>query len=273
MSIQFMKGLSNDDIKAIFNQQGDKLIEQHRNKIDETNLLNGNISQKEYDYLRNRLDSIVVRDSLDNIEIMSVSTHKAIFPFQPSELIAATQFYNKMRLSVPVVEFNKSNGIVVTNFDLSTTVPTVIEATVSEELMSDEDVNLFTQVLNSQRNIAIENKIIEALESTQITATSFVEGVELLSREHVQNLSMVVPYSDYVDNPKQYDNNKVPVYLASGISNIFIGDMKAIVSNAYIDSVKYDKTDVKNGLYSIVERIYNLNAVLLSKTNAIVKIV
>lgn len=273
MSIQFMKSLSNEDIKALFNynMKNDEFIQQNRNRIDRDKLMAGDITPEEYNYLRSKLDSIVVRDSFESNEIMSVATHKVIFPYEPSQLVAATQHFNKMRLSVPVIQYDESNGIVVTNHDLTTVTPEVIEVNVSEELMSDEDVKIFNQVLNSQRNIRIENKIIEAMESTQITASSFVEGVELLSVEHKRNLSMVVPYSDYVDNPKQYDNNQFKIYLAD-TSNIFIGDLSAIVSNAYIDGVKYYK-EPKTGVCSIIERIYNLNSVLCDRTNAIVKIV
>ena len=141
-----------------------------------------------------------------------------------------------------------------------------------EELMTDDNIALFSEILNSEMNMKVEDKIIQALNTTQCTANSFVAAVEQLDKKHLRNLTAIVPYSDFIDSPQQYNyNGKVNVILAP-VSNIFIGNMKAIVSNAFVDSVKYSK-DIRNGVYTIIQRVYSLNAVLTDKNSAIVKII
>lgn len=267
-----VKNLGNDDIKALFNAGNDEFIENRRNKLEFDRIVNGNVTAEEYRYLVNRFDNIVVKDAFEHGDMISTHTHKAIFPYAPSELVAATQHFDKMNLSVPVLGYNSSNGIVASNFDFSVNTPEVVQAEVSEELMSDDNIPLFADILNSEMNIKIEDKIIETLNTTQCTANNFVDAIEQLDKKHLRNLTAIVPYSDFIDDPAQYNyNGKINVILAP-VSNIFIGNMKAVVSNAYIDSVKYDK-DVKTGIYTIIQRVYSLNSVLTNKTDAIAKIV
>ena len=267
-----VKKLGNDDIKALFNAGNDDFINQRRDKLEFDRIVNGNVTAEEYKYLVNRFDNIVIKDAFEHGNMISTDTHKAIFPFAPSELVQATQHFDKMNLSVPVLEFNESNGIVVNKFDFSVNTPEKVEASVSEELMQDDNIPLFSDILNSEMNMKIEDKIIEALNSTQCTANSFVAAVEQLDKKHLRNLTAIVPYSDFIDSPQQYNyNGKINVILAP-VSNIFVGNMKAIVSNAFVDSVKYDK-NIKNGVYTIIERIYSLNAVLTDKNSAIAKII
>lgn len=272
MSLTFMRNLSNDDIKAIFNTGNDDFIQQRRNKIDENRILKGDVTPEEYEYLRNRLDAIVVKDAFEFSEMITPATHKTIFPYEPSELVSLTNHFNKLRLTVPVIEYNETNGIVATKFDLSTAQPETIEATVAEELFLDDNVDMFKRIINSQMNMKIEDKIIEALESTQCTANNFVDGIAQLDRKYRRNIVAIVPLGDFIDNPRQYDYlGKIKVFPCD-VSNVFFGDLNAIVSNAYVDGVKYQK-DVVNGMYTIVQKVYNLNAVLTDKTAAIVKIV
>ena len=266
-----VKKLGNDDIKALFNAGNDDFINQRRDKLEFDRIVNGNVTAEEYKYLVNRFDNIVIKDAFEHGSLIKTDTHKAIFPYAPSELVQATQHFSKLNLSVPVLDYNH-NGIVVNKFDFSVNTPEKIEANVSEELMGEDNIPLFSDLLNSEMNIKIEDKIIEALNTTQCTANSFVAAVEQLNKKHLRNLTAIVPYSDFIDSPQQYNyNGKINVILAP-VSNIFIGNMKAIVSNAFVDSVKYDK-NIKNGVYTIIERIYSLNAVLTDKDSAIAKIV
>lgn len=272
MSLTFMRNLSNNDIKAIFNTGNDDFIQQNRDRMDRNRILKGDVTPEEYNYLRNRLDAIVIKDAFESAEMISVATHKTIFPYEPSELVAATQNFSKMNLTVPVISFNSSNGIVVNKVDLATATPVTVEATVSEELMLDDNVDIFKRVINSEMNMKIEDKIIEALESTQCTANNFVDGIAQLDRKYARNLTVVVPFGDFIDDPQQYNYNGKLNVIPANVSNVFIGDLKAIVSNAFVDGVKYDK-NVVDGMYTIVQKVYNLNAVLTDKTAAIVKIV
>lgn len=267
-----VRNLSNEDIKALFNAENDEFIENRRNKLEFDRIVNGNVTAEEYRYLSNRLDNIVVRDAFEHGSLIKTDTHKAIFPYAPSELVQATQHFSKLNLSIPVLEYNESNGIVATKFDFAVNNPEKVEASVSEELMQDDNIPLFSDLLNSEMNVRIEDKIIQALNTTQCTANSFVAAVEQLDKKHLRNLTAIVPYSDFIDDPTQYNyNGKINVILAP-VSNIFIGNMKAIVSNAFVDSVKYDK-NVKDGVYTIIQRVYSLNAVLTDKNSAIAKII
>lgn len=272
MSLTFMRNLSNDDIKAIFNTAGDDFIQQNRDRMDRDRLLKGDVTPQEYAYLRDRLDAIVIKDAFESAEMISVATHKTIFPYEPSELVAATQHFSKMNLTVPVISFNEHNGIVVNKVDLATATPITVEATVSEELMIDDNVDIFKRVINSEMNMKIEDKIIEALETTQVTANNIPAGIDQLDRKYTRNLTVVVPIEAYIASPQQYNYNGKFNVIPANVNNTFIGDLNAIVSNAFVDGVKYQK-DVKDGMYTIVQKAYNLNAVLTDKTAAIVKII
>lgn len=265
-----IKELTTEDIKALFNTEDD-FIAKRKNDLEFNRILNGDVTPEEYKYLANRLDNIVVRDAFEHGSLIKTDTHKTIFPYAPSELVQATQHFNKLNLSVPVLDYNH-NGIVASNFDFSVNTPEIVQAEVSEELMGDDNIPLFSELLNSQMNIVIENKIIEALNTTQCTANSFVAAVEQLDKKHLRNLTAIVPYSDFIDSPQQYNYNGKINVIPCDCSNVFIGDLKAIVSNAYIDSVKYSK-DVKTGIYTIIERIYSLNAALTDKNAAVAKII
>ena len=266
-----VRNLNVEDIKALFNAGNDDFINQRRDKLEFNRILNGDVTAEEYKYLVNRFDNIVIKDAFEHGDMISTDTHKAIFSYKPSELVQVTQHFSKLNLSVPVLDYNSSNGIVVNKFDFSVNTPEKVEASVSEELMQDDNIALFSDILNSEMNMKVEDKIIQALNSTTCTANNFVNGIEQLDKKHLRNLSVIVPYSDFIDSPQLYNyNNKVNVILAP-VSNIFIGNMKAIVSNAFVDSVKYDK-NIKNGVYTIIERIYSLNAVLTNKDEAIAKI-
>lgn len=267
-----VKNLGNDDIKALFNAGNDDFINQRRNKLEFDRIVNGNVTAEEYKYLVNRFDNIVIKDAFEHGNMIATHTHKAIFPYAPSELVAATQHFDKMNLSVPVLDYNESNGIVVNKFDFSVNTPEKVEASVSEELMQEDNIALFNDILNSEMNMKVEDKIIQALNTTQCAANNFVYAVEQLNKKHLRNLTAIIPYSDFIDNPTQYNYNGKINVIPADVSNIFIGDLKAIVSNAYIDSVKYDK-DIKNGIYTIIQRVYSLNAVLTDKYEAIAKIV
>lgn len=267
-----VKNLKNDDIKALFNAGNDDFINQRRDKLEFDRIVNGNVTAEEYKYLVNRFDNIVIKDAFEHGNMISTDTHKAIFKYDPSELVAATMHFDKMNLSVPVLDYNSSNGIVVNSFNFEVNTPEKVEASVSEGLMGDDNIPLFTDILNSELNIKIEDKIIEALNTTQCTANSFVVAVQQLNKKYVRNLTVIVPYGDFIDNPQQYNYNGKINVIPADVSNVFIGDLKAIVSNAFVDSVKYDK-DVKTGIYTIIQRVYSLNAVLTNKTEAIAKIV
>lgn len=266
-----IKNLTTEDIKALFNTEDD-FIAKRKNDLEFNRILNGEVTPEEYRYLSRRLDNIVIRDAFEHGSLIKTDTHKAIFPYTPSELVAATQHFDKMNLSVPVLEYNSSNGIVVNSFNFEVNNPEKVEGSVSEELMQDDNIALFNDILNSEMNMKVEDKIIEALNTTQCTANNFVNAVQQLDRKYARNLTVVVPYGDFIDNPQQYNYNGKINVIPADVSNVFIGDLKAIVSNAYIDSVKYDK-DVKTGIYTIIERIYSLNAVLTNKDEAIAKIV
>lgn len=266
-----IKNLTTEDIKALFNTEDD-FIAKRKNDLEFNRILNGDVTPEEYKYLSRRLDNIVIKDAFEHGDMIATHTHKAIFPYTPSELVAATQHFNKLNLSIPVLGYNSSNGIIVNSFNFEINTPEKVEASVSEELIGDDNIPLFSDILNSELNIKIEDKIIEALNSTQCTANSFVAAVEQLDKKHLRNLTAIVPYSDFIDDPAQYNyNGKVNVILAP-VSNVFIGDLKTVVSNAFVDSVKYEK-DVRNGIYTIIQRVYSLNAVLTNKTEAIAKIV
>ena len=267
-----VRKLGNDDIKALFNAGNDDFINQRRDKLEFDRIVNGNVTAEEYKYLVNRFDNIVIKDAFEHGNMISTDTHKAIFKYDPSELVAATQHFDKMNLSVPVLGYNSSNGIVVNKFDFSVNTPEKVEASVSEELMGDDNIPLFADILNSELNIKIEDKIIQALNSTQCQANNFVDAVQQLNRKYARNLTVIVPYGDFIDAPQQYNYNGKINVIPADVSNVFIGDLKAIVSNAFVDSVKYDK-NIKNGVYSIIQRVYSLNAVLTNKTEAIAKIV
>ena len=204
--------------------------------------------------------------------MIATDTHKAIFKYDPSELVAATMHFDKMNLSVPILEYSDTNGIVATKFDFTVNNPEIVQANVSEELMGEDNIPLFADVLNSEMNIKIEDKIIQALNTTQCQANNFVDAVQQLNRKYARNLTVIVPYGDFIDAPQQYNYNGKINVIPADVSNVFIGDLKAIVSNAFVDSVKYDK-DVKTGIYTIIQRVYSLNAVLTNKTEAIAKIV
>lgn len=267
-----VKNLGNDDIKALFNAGNDDFINQRRDKLEFDRIVNGNVTAEEYKYLVNRFDNIVIRDAFEHGNMISTDTHKAIFPYAPSELVTATMHFDKMNLSVPVLDYNSSNGIVVNKFDFSVNTPEKVEASVSEELMGDDNIPLFNDILNSEMNMKVEDKIIQALNTTQCQANNFVDAVQQLNKKYARNLTVIVPYGDFIDAPQQYNYNGKINVIPADVSNVFIGDLKAIVSNAFVDSVKYDK-DVKTGIYTIIQRVYSLNAVLTNKTEAIAKIV
>lgn len=266
-----VKNLTTEDIKALFNVEDD-FIAKRKNDLEFNRILNGDVTQEEYRYLSRRLDNIVIRDAFEHGSLIKTDTHKAIFPFAPSELVQATQHFDKLNLSVPVLDYNSSNGIVVNKFDFSVNNPEKVEASVSEELMQEDNIPLFNDILNSEMNMKIEDKIIQALNTTQCQANNFVDAVQQLNKKYARNLTVVVPYGDFIDAPQQYNYNGKINVIPADVSNVFIGDLKAVVSNAYIDSVKYDK-NVKTGIYTIIERIYSLNAVLTDKNAAIAKIV
>ena len=265
-----IKNLTTEDIKALFNTEDD-FIAKRKNDLEFNRILNGEVTPEEYRYLSNRLDNIVIRDAFEHGSLIKTDTHKAIFPYAQSELVQATQHFDKLNLSVPVLDYNH-NGIVVNKFDFSVNTPEKVEASVSEELMQDDNIALFNDILNSEMNMKVEDKIIQALNTTQCQANNFVDAVQQLNKKYARNLTVVVPYGDFIDAPQQYNYNGKINVIPADVSNVFIGDLKAIVSNAYIDSVKYDK-NVKTGIYTIIERIYSLNAVLTNKTEAIAKIV
>lgn len=267
-----VKNLKNDDIKALFNAGNDDFINQRRDKLEFDRIVNGNVTAEEYKYLVNRFDNIVIKDAFEHGNMISTDTHKAIFPYAPSELVAATMHFDKLNLSVPVLDYNSSNGIVVNKFDFSVNTPEKVEASVSEELMQDDNIALFNDILNSEMNIKVEDKIIQALNTTQCQANSFVNAVQQLNKKHARNLTVIVPYGDFIDAPQQYNYNEKINVIPADVSNVFIGDLKAVVSNAFVDSVKYDK-DVKTGIYTIIQRVYSLNAVLTDKNAAVAKIV
>ena len=265
-----IKNLTTEDIKALFNTEDD-FIAKRKNDLEFNRILNGEVTPEEYRYLSNRLDNIVIRDAFEHGNMISTDTHKAIFPYAPSELVAATMHFDKLNLSVPILDYNH-NGIVASKFDFAVNTPEKVEVSVSEELMQDDNIPLFTDILNSEMNMKIENKIIQVLNTTQCTANSFVGAVQQLNKKYARNLTVVVPYGDFIDAPQQYNYNGKINVIPADVSNVFIGDLKAIISNAYIDSVKYDK-NVKTGIYTIIQRVYSLNAVLTNKTEAIAKIV
>lgn len=266
-----IKNLTTEDIKALFNTGNDEFINKRRDDGEFKRILNGNVTPEEYRYLSRRLDNIVILDAFEHGSLIKTDTHKAIFPYSPSELVAATQHFNKLNLSVPVLDYNH-NGIVVNKFDFSVNTPEKVEASVSEELMQDDNIALFNDILNSEMNMKVEDKIIQALNTTQCTANSFVNAVQQLNKKYARNLTVVVPYGDFIDNPTQYNYNGKINVIPADVSNVFIGDLKAIVSNAFVDSVKYSK-DIRNGVYTIIQRVYSLNAVLTDKNSAIAKII
>ena len=98
-----VKKLGNDDIKALFNAGNDDFINQRRDKLEFDRIVNGNVTAEEYKYLVNRFDNIVIKDAFEHGNMISTDTHKAIFPYAPSELVQATQHFDKLNLSIDII--------------------------------------------------------------------------------------------------------------------------------------------------------------------------
>ena len=139
--------------------------------------------------------------------------------------IQKVDFIDKV-LIVDLKHRRKAIEEVVNKFDFSVNTPEKVEASVSEELMQDDNIALFNDILNSEMNMKVEDNIIQALNTTQCTANNFVAAIEQLGKKHLRNLTAIVPYSDFIDDPQQYNYNGKINVIPADVPNVFIGDLK-----------------------------------------------
>lgn len=269
--LEMLKNSTNEEILSLYNKSDNYFVNKIssiREKKNISDIAKGNISDVENEYIKNRAETIIVMNSLNNNDLISSDMIKTIFEYKPSELVNATTNTNSLNLDVPVVESSADGINVVGKFDFSTTSSEKAIAEVSETLLKDS-LDILKQAMNIESNIKIEDKIIAALNSATLQATTVSEAVNKLSRKHLQNLSIVINPGVYLSNATIWNQSKIPVYFAP-VENIFIGNLKAIVSNAVISKLKLDK-DVKTGMCVLVTDLYSLGASLIDKA-AIVKI-
>lgn len=268
----FIKNMSDNDILALFSAGDNCYVKNMVEKAETERICKGNVTDSEKMELISRYRNIIVKRAFNNQEIISTKMARSYFAYAPSPLVQSCTVSNALSLEVPVIKYD--GGLKVTNtFAFDTTSSVKVMAEVSESLAVDQDlIAIFTELLNSEVNLKVREVIENTLEANvTLSANTIVEAVSKIDARHIDNLSIVMSPSNFLDSsflPKI--DTKIPVYFAN-VDSIYVGNLKIVHVNFVQDQFKFDK-DIKKGILTLVNDLYSLGAVV-TDTGAIVKIV
>lgn len=209
-------------------------------------------------------------DAITGNDLDRKQLKKLLFQYQPTSLLDKCTITHFHSGSVTVLEYNADKQLIATSkeFDVNSNTRIIAEAT-DTIIHSEDNEQLIKDLINSEINITVEDKLIEALENINVTSPTYAQAFTKLGRKHKGNASIIVNATEYLQDEMLQRQNKIPVVIAP-VTEKYVADLKAFAVNFDMPENKIDiDKSIKTGVYTFAASLYTLDAVLTDETAAV----